>query len=325
MTSTLELTLTESTPEKEPYWCSTAPNVPRVWSSSSLGTLMECPRKFELRYVEGWTQKGESLDLIFGTAFHSLQEAYAHARMAGADKDEALRQAIGAATPAYLPDPVREGQMGKTQEGLLTLFVAYHDHYENDLMNQVVMLESGPALEMNFSIISDLISPDGQPYQVRGYIDKLITFGGSYTCWDYKTTGGAKSAAISEFKMRKFEINIQNYVYTAATRTLSEFSFSQFLIDMASIFRRKSDGLYDFEFVRKPVQLTPGELDEGLQDIEATIRLAEYFAERNYYPKNTSACTFCEFNQICNKDPVMRITYLQSEFDEKRRTTIEVR
>jgi hypothetical protein len=134
-------------------------------------------------------------------------------------------------------------------------------------------------------------------------------FGGMYTVWDYKTTSGS----ITDFYSQRFEIDIQNHIYTIAARTLSNHTFSTFLIDAIGV------GVTYTDMQRFPIQLTNGELDEALLDIEGWIKQGERYAEANYYPKNTRACGFCQFNQICNKSPEIRIRFLESHFTEQRR------
>lgn len=298
---------------QEPYWCKTAPNVPRVWSASSLAALADCPRRFELAYVEGWVSKTDSLDMLFGSRVHQGMQTFWHNRLGGMSKDESLCKALDAAL-LPLPPPTKQKQKGKTPLGVARSLIWYFEEWDPEKeIGNILILSGGPALELPFRIVLSLNSPDGDPYEARGYIDRLQTLGGFYTVWDYKTTSGS----ISEYYFTRFEIDIQNYLYTAATRMLSEFDFSQFLIDAMGV------GVTYTDFARQTVPLTKGLVQEGLVDISETIKLAEYFAERNYWPKNTKACTFCQFKEICNKDPELRINHLETEFTEKRREFIE--
>lgn len=295
--------------EREPYWCKSTPNVPAVWSASSLLTLGECPRKFELRYVEGWSGKEESLDFVFGTAFHAAMHKYWAAQIRGQSKAEALDNAIQVAWAFDLPKPARPSQLGKTHIGLARLLTAYHDDY-NDKPDMVMLVGGEPALEVEFSFLLPVVSADGTPYRMRGYIDALVNFGGCYTCLDYKTTG----RPLTDWYFQKFEINVQNYIYSAAAQVLTGVDFTRFLVDAVSI-----NQYGDVELQRKPIDLTTGEIEEGLVDVSEFIRLAEHYASRNYWPKNTAACTMCEFNNVCNKDPKTRINVLESDFIQQRR------
>ena len=297
---------------REPYWCKATPNVPRVWSASSISTIAECPRKFELSYVEGWRGKGENLDILFGTYFHDGMFCYVTARIHGESPADALDAAIQIAWANPLPAPSRPSQVGKTHIGLARALVEYTDKYfgpEFDLSN-IVLIDGMPALEVPFSFAIPRINADGEHYIVRGFIDLIRTFIGMYTAVDYKTT----SRSLSEWYFKDFEINFQNYIYSVACRILTEHTVTQFLIDAVEV--QKTGGV---NCARQPIQLNPGEIEEGMKDVEYWIRMAEIFAEQGYYPKNPSSCKFCDFNQVCNKDPVVRINHLQSDFEEKRR------
>ena len=297
----------------EPYWCSSAPNIPRVWSASSIACFADCPRRFELRYVEGWTGRGENLDFIFGSAFHKGMFVLVRELAQGNSEADSLDAAVLAAWQYDLPKPVRPKQAGKTKLGLAKALTAYIDDYP-DPSPHVLHLDKGPALEVSFRFLLPLVSPDGEPYAMRGYIDMIRTFAGTYTCVDYKST----ASSLTDYYFQKYEINVQNYIYSAAARILTGLDITQFLIDAVAI-----SPAGDIELGRRPISLTAGEVEEGLVDVQEQIRYAEHCASRNYWPKNTSACTFCDFQNVCNKDPKTRIDVLRSDFKENRRTVVE--
>jgi hypothetical protein len=298
---------------REPYWCETAPNVQRVWSSSSLSTIAECPRRYELAYIEGWTPKGENLDLLFGIRWHDLMEAYWTLRGAGADQDQCLNQLVPEALNFKLPAPQRQSQAGKTPLSLARSLVWYFDQYKQDEIETIIRLPNGRlATETHFTLFLDLANPDGEPYQLQGYLDSLRSFGGFYTVWDYKTTAGS----ISDFYIERFRIDLQNFIYTLAAQTLTKEKFTCFMIDAIGV------GVSYTNCQRFPLQVTQGELEEAVKDIITWIVQAERYAESGYYPKNPKACGFCDYKGICDKDPSSRFAFLKSNFDEKRRETV---
>ena len=303
-----------NTPSSDPYWCKTAPNVPRLWSASSLSTMADCPRRFELAYVEGWSGRGTNLDFSFGEAFHDGMETVWKSFLGGKSKDESLDLAILASWQLPLPPPTRTSQNPKTQRGLAMALTWYFDHYNvEEEAKTFIEINGEPAIELPFSMALPLVNADGDNYIIRGYLDSLRNYLGEHTVWDYKTTGGS----ISEFYFKRYEIDMQNYVYTAATQGLSSKPFSSFMIDAIGV------GISYVSIERQPIGLTPGELDEGMLDVVATIRSAERCAEEEYYPKNGKACTFCDFKDICNKPVDSRINFLEASFTENRRTTGE--
>jgi hypothetical protein len=297
----------------EKYWCTTAPNVPRLWSASSLSMLTECPRKFELRYVEGWKGKEENLDLKFGSFLHSCMRMYWTARWFGWTHNLAVNHAAHYAMILgdLLPPPVRDSQKAKHKKNLVRAIVWYFDEY-GDEYKQIVKVKGELAVECNFNVLLDLINPDGEPYILQGYLDNLRTFVGQNTCWDYKTTG----KSISDFYLMGFSPNVQSEIYTLGSRIYSEGNYTHFMADIIVI---QVNGV---QFHRHPVYLTPGRLEETVQDIKAWIRFAEGCAEKDYWPKSTNHCAFCEFHSTCDADPQLRINYLTSFFKEERRELI---
>ena len=295
--------------ENEPYWCEQAPTVPRVWSSSSLKTIAECPRRFQLSYVDGWTGGDRNIDLEFGTAWHGLLESYWLLRTTGKPHDKILRELVVTALSTDLPPPTKPSNKGKTPLGLARSLVWYFEQYKQDEINDLVTVGGDPAIELHFSVALPLTNPDGEPYYLQGYVDQLRSFAGNHAVWDYKTTSGD----VGDYYADRFLIDIQNQIYLLAAQALTDEKYTIFIADAIGL------GVTYTSFLRIAIQITPNLLDEALLDINSWIRLAETCAETNYYPKNTSACTFCQFKGICDKDPVSREAFLTTTFTKKRR------
>lgn len=65
------------------------PKLQIAWDSTSLRSLMTCPRQYQYAIIEGWRQPGEVTDLDFGGFFASSVETYKKARLSGKSKEEA--------------------------------------------------------------------------------------------------------------------------------------------------------------------------------------------------------------------------------------------
>ena len=304
----------------EPYWCKEAPNVPRVWSASSLRTFQECPRKFELQYVEGWTPRGVgNLDFLFGQTvhyglFHLIDTL---CRDPQRDVDAALDHAIYKAVNLQdLPPPIRQTQAGKTYLGVVRSLVWYADQYNLQReADQILWIANKPALELPFRFNLPRISPDGEPYSVRGYIDALRRTALGHAVWDYKTT----KTSITDWYLAKFELDIQNTIYSAGVMTLTAEPFTEFWVDVLGV------GPQVINFSRNSYPLHEENLNENLRDVDELIHRAEIYAEREYYPKNTTACTFCDFRDACKSKPNVRFLKLSSDFVERRREFVDTR
>jgi hypothetical protein len=73
------------------------------------------------------------------------------------------------------------------------------------------------------------------------------------------------------------------------------------------------------------VTLTEDELDEHLMDIQVLIKNNERYSEQNYWPKNTKACRFCDYRDICKKSPALRPAFLSTDFKKDRRSVLNPR
>ncbi len=312
---------------QEQYWCLTAPNVPRVWSSSSLSILSECPRKFQYKYIEGWTARGENLDFIFGTQLHRGLEHYWRMRCQGGEQEKSLNATVGLLMELglELPEPTRPNQAGKTRKGLVSAIVWYVDYWgDQDSPDDIMTFNDKPAIEMHFAISLPLLNPDGESYTVQGYVDQIRNWSYAQTVWDFKTTNKEPS----DYYLDQFDLSLQCAIYTIGMKVLTNEPINMFMADVIGV-ETRTQGLPETIpvafFARKPVTLTPEELDEHLRDIQVLIKNNERYAEQDYWPKNTKACRFCEFRDICKKSPPLRSAFLQTEFKKDRRTVVHIR
>ncbi|KKN65206.1 hypothetical protein LCGC14_0483820 [marine sediment metagenome] len=322
------MTTIELTETSESYWCQTAANIPRVYSASSLSLLSECPRKFQYQYIDGWTSSGENLDFIFGTKLHRCLEWYWRRILQwGYSLDEALLETVHVAMTIGLdmPEPKRPNQEGKTRKGLVNALIWYLDYWKNtDDPLDIVMLGENPAIEMHFEIILPLINPDGEHYKVQGYVDQVRNWSYGLTAWDYKSTNKEPN----DYYLNQFDLSLQCAIYTMGMRVLTNEPITTFMADVIGVETRVNnlpEKIPVAFMARKPVMLTEEELDEHLLDIQVMIKSQERYAEQGYWPKNTKACLFCDFRDICKKSPPLREAFLKTEFVRERRVSLNRR
>lgn len=70
------------------------PDFQLIWDSSSLTPLMQCPRRYELSVLRGYTRGDDSNDLLFGSLYHAGIETFYRAITAGESHDAALKRAL---------------------------------------------------------------------------------------------------------------------------------------------------------------------------------------------------------------------------------------
>src|SRR5215471_9809823 len=108
-----------------------------AWDSTSLTWLKECPRKYQYSMIDGYQSKMKSIDLDFGSAYHSGIELYEHCRQAGDDHDTALSEVVLAAlrsTRTWTND-----DPNKNRETLLRSLIWYLEEFHEDNAKTLVL------------------------------------------------------------------------------------------------------------------------------------------------------------------------------------------
>lgn len=297
-----------------------------AWDQTSLGLLMECPRKYQLSILEQWTPKGKSHHLTFGGRFADAMQHYHMALAAGKDHEEALdivvAQALRDTWLRTEDDP--EGQpwgSGDTKKNRFTLIrsiVWYFEQYKDDAMKTVILPNGDPAVELLFTFDSGITGPSGSNYLFTGHIDRLVDFDGTKFVLDNKTTGGA----LGSYYFSQYDLDNQMSQYTLAGRVCYNVPVKGVVIDAAQI-------MVGFTaFGRSITTRSQAQLDEWHGNAESWIRLAERFADSGKYPMNLKSCNNyggCAFRSICGSDPAIRKNMLETHFEKRVWNPLDVR
>jgi hypothetical protein len=310
----------ESKIPKDPF-CQTAPKLQLAWDSVSMERLQSCPRKYELSNIEGWAPKKMAPSLEFGILFHKAMEHHQKLLGQGADPEEALQD-----TTKYTLGISKgfEGDKGEEKGGYRTRFtllrtvIWYIDRFKSDPLKVMILLDEKPAVELSFRIAAPLISPDGVPYILCGHIDKVDAEELEVLVHDYKTTIYTLDGKF----FRKFSPNwqISNYIFAGSVMLPRPPKGA--IIDAAQIAKGFS------RFLRGKVDRTPRQMREWLDNTLHWIKLAEGFAEKDYWPMNEFSCHVyggCHFREICSMDPATRELFLKSNFKRERWNPLENR
>lgn len=291
-------------------------NVQYAWDSTSIGYLKTCPRLYQYIMIEGWTGKGESIHLRFGTEYHKALEDYDRSRAEGINHDDAVHDTVRELlirTADYKPpdDDGTRGEKLKTREALVRTVIWYLDQFKDDPAQTVILNDGKPAVELSFQFDLDwapAIEP-GKPYVLCGHLDRVVEYMDSLFVMDRKTTTTTPSA----YYFNSFEPNNQMSLYTLASKVILGSPIKGVIIDAAQVLSDSS------RFVRGFTYRTPDQLDEFIKDLEYWFNLAESYAEANYWPMNDTACdkfSGCRFRDICSKSPSVREQFLHSTFEK---------
>ena len=82
------------------------PDLQTVWDATSLADLQSCAEKYRLKHLEGWSARGSSVHLIFGSLIgNGLERFYQNIIDRSMSHDDALRDALRLVlTQSYGPD-----------------------------------------------------------------------------------------------------------------------------------------------------------------------------------------------------------------------------
>jgi len=285
------------------------PNLQIAWDSTSMGWLQECPRKYQLHMLSRWSAKKMAAPLEFGILFHSAMVVYHKAQAEKVDYDEALHRTLQfCLTAGHNLDDSTDNR--RTRFTLTRAVVWYLDQHRDDAVETVILDNGNPATELSFRVELPRISETGDPYLWCGHIDRLGVLTGEYVVTDYKTTGSLGEQFESQFSPN---IQVSGYLF-ACNMLLKSLPMDKVLIDGIELkvnFNR---------FFRSFAHRSEAQLDEWVRNTCFHIRLAELYAQENYWPMNEKSCGNyggCVFRGICSKDPSVRDIWLAGDFYER--------
>jgi hypothetical protein len=304
-----------------------------AWDSTSTGLLMDCAYKYYLTIIQGWRKKDESVHLKFGGVFAYAMEAYAHAKAAGADHEDALDAAVartlletwnherdedgnripGTGTP-WEPD----NSPKKNRDTLLRTVVWYFEEYKDDPAKTLILPNGDPATEVSFKFESGIHDPYGGEYLLTGHLDKGVVYGDDPFVMDQKTTGGGLGA----YYFSQFDLSNQMSQYTFAGKIVWNVPLRGVIIDAAAILVGSTT------FGRSITMRSEKQLEEWHNNVAQWLGLAERFADSGKYPMNLQSCNNyggCVFKGICSKDPSVREAFLKTDFEKRFWNPLEVR
>lgn len=304
-----------------------------AWDSTSLTTLMECPRKYQLRALEGWITRSPNrqIALDFGILIHRGIELYHRCRFDDHRVgDLGHKEAADEAAHRVLHDPlfsrlptgdeleIEKQQVAEDEDDdgsdlkqskvrtrfhLLRALFWYFEHYASDPLPVVALADGSPAVELSFRVPTGL-KIAGEDVIYCGHMDRTVNYAGSILPVDVKTT--SKSLGSQYFQLYHTAHQMSGYAFAASI--LFERPIGGVMIDGISLL------VGGVKFARAPTYRSKSQLGEFVQQLGDYVEDAERYHDEGYYPMNTTSCRFCEFQGICSKPPEVRALYLSQKF-----------
>jgi hypothetical protein len=277
--------------------------------------MKECPRKYQLKIIEGWQPNKESVHLRFGSEVHTVAEGYAHSRAAGINHEDSVHDAIQALVDRvwdWEPIGTEKALSYKNRDTLLSLCVDFLDYYQDDPAETFIKENGRPAVELTFAFSLEF-GPESssEPYLLCGHLDRVVNFNGALMVMDHKTA----TQTLGSYYFDQFEPNNQMSLYTLAGQVVLKAQVRGVIIDAAQVMLEEPN-----RFVRGFTYRTPDQLNEWLADLKALLKVFEGYALAEYWPMNDTSCDKfggCQFRGICSKDPSVRERFLRADFTQQ--------
>jgi hypothetical protein len=260
--------------------------------------------------IERRFPRGESVHLRFGIHYHAGLEYYDHLKAQGYIHEVALEMVVDKILiDTWDGEAPWEGESPKTRDTLLRSIIWYLDQFgDNDPAQTITLANGRPAVELTFRLPLDWGPPSTEAfYSLSGHLDRLVTFLGDTYVMDRKTT----KQTLSPNYFSAYEPDNQMSLYTLAAQSIFDVPVKGVVIDAAQI----AVGFTRFE--RGMTFRNESQLDEWLLDLANWLDAAERYAIANYWPMNDKSCRFCAFRRVCSRDPAVRPSLLESDFEQR--------
>lgn len=169
---------------------------------------------------------------------------------------------------------------------------------------------------MSFAFPLPWQTPFGEPYIIAGHLDGIKTTVGEHFITDNKTT--SKTLSANYWLQYSPNVQVDTYDFVGSI-AYADLKIKGVIIEGAQI--TAEGAKFGIGIMRRTEKLR----EEYFKDLEYWLRMAEKFAEEDYWPRNRSACFLCDFKSICSKDPDKREMYLKADFVKKQWNPLEER
>lgn len=302
-----------------------------AWDATCISAFKKCPRYYQLRYVEGWTNDG-GIHLRWGNEFHKALEDYDRHKVRGHSHVQATHFTLRSTLVRiadWEPEPETKSEETKSKVNLIRAIEWYLDHYHPDPAETYILQDGQPAVELNFNFEVEFgpkkyktwhyggergeRNPEAyyeERYSLCGYLDRIVVFNDDLYVMDRKST----TSTPSSYYFDKFDLDDQMSLYNLAAKVLLKTAIRGVIVDAVQVTDK------DIRPVRSFTYRTEEQLEEWLNELQIWLGMAETMATVDYWPMNLNSCDKyggCEFRKVCSKSPSVREKFLKGDMKRK--------
>lgn len=281
---------------------------PNAVDATRLRSWLSCRRRFLLEHVFGLVRRGTlEIDLEFGKAMHAGFEAWAEGGL------EASLASAWDASPALAASPDAK----KNRKTLMRLFVWYDEHFKDDPLDILRLVDGRKAVEHAHSI--EIL--DGRARLVSRP-DAFVQFE-PWTVYtlERKSTGSSKGQGYDS----RWNPDIQITIQALVSRSLivePGWRFGGIVLESAHV------AVGGVTFSRVVCERDEALLAEALGEIEASAAAlldalalvspdADLASLEPAFPRNEASCALCRFKDICMTPSAARPDLISARFEQR--------
>lgn len=203
----------------------------------------------------------------------------------------------------YIPDDT-----AKNRHTLIRALIWYGLEQPEELdegYRPYVFPNGTPAVELSGRMPLPWTAKSGEQFMVSWNFDYIGQAGSENFITDNKTTRKSLNGQFFEQYASDTQFDLYDLIGSIAYPDLN---IRGVMVDAVQLM------VEGVAFGRHPYYKVESQREEMLADLQYWVRMAEQYAEANYWPMAKRSCWLCPFKRVCSLPPEQREGYLKSNF-----------
>lgn len=259
-----------------------------VYSFSQTQTFLQCPRKYQYKYVDNIQEKEfeSSPDLILGHSVHAaLERLYNQVNVFKVSSKDELLAKFKDQRESEIAEATKEKELQLKWEQTLEDYIRRGIHYVANYYDKYSPFENISVVATEASIVFEL----NDQTKFRGFIDRLDKEGETFVINDYKTNKNLPPESKEEYREQLTLYGLwvqQNYA-------------KYFKNIKARLHYLHFDLMDEWEITPELLATVTKKYADTIAEIEAK-KFAYNMGDRKCFePKENTYCRYCEYYSLC--------------------------